>query len=172
MFLICNRICFCRALLALTWVHKSPDDSHWRLSGIKYDWMPSFYGVYHVFVWYVFCYRAPKIWFGTRTHKQIAQITRELAKTVYSHSRCSIFIFIVSLFLRCANISQRSSLLRRSTLPSLLNPRFSVLSRAESWRLITVWSAVVLVGDNWAFIGAMFSQCLWCSLSATYHCCS
>ena len=83
----------------------------------------------------------------------------------------SLYFYCIT-FLRCANISQRSLLLRRSTLPSLLTPRFSVLSRAESWRLITVWSAVVLVGDNWAFIVAMFSQCLWCSLSATYHRCS
>ena len=27
--------------------------------------------------------RVPKIWFGTRTHKQIAQITKELGRTFY-----------------------------------------------------------------------------------------
>jgi hypothetical protein len=28
--------------------------------------------------------RVPKIYFGTRTHKQVAQIVRELKKTAYS----------------------------------------------------------------------------------------
>lgn len=32
-------------------------------------------------------YRVPKIFFGTRTHKQIAQISRELRKTVYNKVR-------------------------------------------------------------------------------------
>eukprot|EP00058_Branchiostoma_floridae_P013432 XP_002598920.1 hypothetical protein BRAFLDRAFT_79851 [Branchiostoma floridae] len=34
--------------------------------------------------------RAPKIFFGTRTHKQIAQITRELGKTAYKGARMTI----------------------------------------------------------------------------------
>ncbi|XP_068124843.1 Fanconi anemia group J protein isoform X2 [Hyperolius riggenbachi] len=34
--------------------------------------------------------RVPKIFFGTRTHKQIAQITRELRKTAYSGVRMTI----------------------------------------------------------------------------------
>ncbi|XP_078681023.1 Fanconi anemia group J protein homolog [Branchiostoma floridae x Branchiostoma belcheri] len=34
--------------------------------------------------------RAPKIFFGTRTHKQIAQITRELGKTAYKGTRMTI----------------------------------------------------------------------------------
>ncbi|XP_063810095.1 Fanconi anemia group J protein isoform X3 [Pseudophryne corroboree] len=34
--------------------------------------------------------RVPKIFFGTRTHKQIAQITRELRRTVYSGVRMTI----------------------------------------------------------------------------------
>lgn len=32
----------------------------------------------------------PKIFFGTRTHKQIAQITRELRRTAYSSTRMTI----------------------------------------------------------------------------------
>ena len=32
-------------------------------------------------------YRVPKIWFGTRTHKQLAQIVRELNKTDYRYVR-------------------------------------------------------------------------------------
>ena len=34
----------------------------------------------------LFC-RVPKIYFGTRTHKQIAQIARELKKTAYHDVR-------------------------------------------------------------------------------------
>ncbi|ELT86966.1 hypothetical protein CAPTEDRAFT_219962 [Capitella teleta] len=34
--------------------------------------------------------KVPKIWFGTRTHKQIGQIARELGKTDYKHTRMSI----------------------------------------------------------------------------------
>ena len=172
MFLICNRICFCRALLALTWVHKSPDDSHWRLSGIKYDWMPSFYGVYHVFVWYVFVTELPRSGLEREhTNRLLRSLANSPRPSTATAGAQSLFL-LYHFFAMCQYLSQRSLLLRRSTLPSLLTPRFSVSSRAEGWRLITVWSAVVLVGDNWAFIVAMFSQCLWCSLSATYHCCS
>ena len=34
--------------------------------------------------------RCPKIYFGTRTHRQVAQIVRELKKTAYSGVRMSI----------------------------------------------------------------------------------
>lgn len=34
--------------------------------------------------------KVPKIFFGTRTHKQIAQITRELRKTAYAGVRMTI----------------------------------------------------------------------------------
>jgi len=33
----------------------------------------------------------PKIYFGTRTHKQIKQIVRELARTAYNNTRFSYF---------------------------------------------------------------------------------
>ncbi len=35
--------------------------------------------------------RVAKIYFGTRTHKQVAQIVRELKKTAYSSVRCKLY---------------------------------------------------------------------------------
>ena len=35
-------------------------------------------------------YSVPKIYFGTRTHKQVSQITRELGKTAYKYTKMCI----------------------------------------------------------------------------------
>ena len=42
--------------------------------------------------------RLPKIYFGTRTHKQVAQIVRELGKTAYSKTRLAATWQIMSSY--------------------------------------------------------------------------
>jgi hypothetical protein len=42
--------------------------------------------------------RVAKIYFGTRTHKQVAQIVRELKKTAYS-SVCPTFIYVLEAYM-------------------------------------------------------------------------
>jgi hypothetical protein len=42
--------------------------------------------------------RVAKIYFGTRTHKQVAQIVRELKKTAYS-SVCPNFIYVPEAYI-------------------------------------------------------------------------
>jgi len=38
----------------------------------------------------IFCFSVPKIYFGTRTHKQVSQIARELGKTAYKQTKMCI----------------------------------------------------------------------------------
>ena len=47
-----------------------------------------------------FSCRVPKIFFGTRTHKQIAQISRELRKTEYKRVRYECLLFVFAQFLK------------------------------------------------------------------------
>ena len=52
----------------------------------------------HTFKWEDLCFRVAKIYFGTRTHKQIKQIIRELRKTVYKDVRFVVFITMLITF--------------------------------------------------------------------------
>ena len=51
-------------------------------------------------------YRVPKIWFGTRTHKQLAQIVRELNKTDYRYVRYDDTTYMYDVMLDIASSAE------------------------------------------------------------------
>ena len=134
MFLICNRICFCRALLALTWVHKSPDDSHWRLSGIKYDWMPSFYGVYHVFVWYVFVTELPRSGLEREhTNRLLRSLANSPRPSTATAGAQSLFL-LYHFFAMC---QYRSAFIAAEKKRTAITAHSSLLRFITCWKLAT-----------------------------------
>ena len=82
--------------------------------------------------------KCPKIYFGTRTHKQVAQIVRELKKTKYAGVRMTI---LASRDHTCVHPTISKSFNKTQDCQDLMDKRKGGGCRFQTWDLSMTWLA-------------------------------